>query len=78
MKFNGFTLAAVPLIDAHCKECGSRLHEVSNGLLSIALYCPNRMCEAVYTLKMIRVPKKDIRPDYLEQCRRECVQEDNA
>lgn len=70
MKFNNrFRIVAEPYItEAYC-NCGQELKTVSNGLLASALFCPK--CEAVYQLKLIRVPKKQISDEYLEQCRRE-------
>lgn len=70
MKFDNFALTAMPhVVDAYCRDCGTRLTEVSNGFLSIALFCSK--CENVYALKMIKVhnPGKS----YLEQCRKEVL-----
>lgn len=69
MKQDGFEIIAVPhVINAYCK-CGGGLQEVSDGLLSKALYCID--CESIYKLKLVKVPKKQIKSAYLEQCRRE-------
>lgn len=73
MKFDGFELHATPHIDrAYCKDCGNGLIEVSNGLLSTALYCPD--CENVYTLKLIKVPSKKISAEYIKQCKKEIME----
>lgn len=69
MQFKNFTIHATPHIaEAHC-QCGNKLHEVSNGFLSVALFCPK--CEDVYQLKLIKTPKKDISAEFLKQCREE-------
>lgn len=68
MIFDGFKIAASPFItDAYCK-CGNRLHEVSNGLLSAAMFCPK--CENVYLLKLVKLPDKKVTKEFLEQCRK--------
>jgi hypothetical protein len=73
MMFDGFNLHAIPHItEAYCtnKECKKRdeLTEVSNGFLSRALFCPN--CESVYVIKLVKVPSKQITPQYLNNCRK--------
>ena len=69
MVFNNFRITAeTHIVDAKCK-CGNYAREVSDGLLSSALYCPH--CEAVYQLKMVKVPDKKVTEEYLEQCRKE-------
>lgn len=69
MHFDKFRISAIPFIhDAHCR-CGTTLKQVSNGFLSVAMYCPK--CEAVYALRLIRVPKKQIGKKFLAQARRE-------
>jgi len=70
MLFDGFSLHAVPTImDAACKNCGNNLEEVSSGLISKAMYCPN--CEAVYMLKLVKVRSSKVSKAFLEQCRKE-------
>lgn len=65
--FDKFTIHATPhIMDAIC-GCGQTMREVSNGLLSRALFCPK--CESVYQLKLVKVPKKKVRPEYLKQAR---------
>lgn len=67
MIYDGFKIAATPFIcDAYCK-CGSRLIEVTNGLLSTAMYCPK--CESVYVLKLIKLADKKVSEEFLQQCR---------
>ncbi len=67
MNFEGFSLHALPIItDAYCK-CGAKLHEVSNGFFSRALFCAK--CENVYVLKKIKVPQSKITPEFLKQAR---------
>ena len=67
MKYEGFEIHASPFItDAYC-ECGKRLIEVANGLLSTAMYCPK--CENVYRLKLIKVNRKKASKKFLKQCR---------
>jgi hypothetical protein len=67
MIYDGFKIAATPFIcDAYCK-CGSRLIEVTNGLLSTAMYCPK--CENVYALKLVKVPSKRVGDGFLQMCR---------
>ena len=69
MIFKNFKLHAVPTVhDAFCNnpKCKTKptLVEVSNGFLSIALFCP--ACKSVYLLELVRqlkVPK-----DFLLQC----------
>jgi len=69
MMFEGFGVSAIPFVhDAYCK-CGVKLKEVSNGLLSKAMYCPK--CENVYLLKLVKEPKKKISKEFLNQCREE-------
>lgn len=69
MKYNGFSIRSVEYItDAYC-NCNSKLIEVSNGVLSRALYCPK--CENVYVLKKIKLTKKKITKEFLIQCRNE-------
>ena len=60
--------ATIHLLDAFC-ECGERLIEVSNGWFSKAGYCPK--CENVYVLKLVKVPKRKVSREFLEQCRAE-------
>lgn len=70
MKFDGFSIHAQPFImDAYCKIDRARLVEVSNGFLSSALFCPK--CEAVYLLRMVKLHKSKVTPEFLEQCREE-------
>lgn len=67
MIFDNFKIAASPFIaDAYCK-CGNKLHEVPNGLLSVALFCPK--CDDVYQLKLVKTPKTKVPEEFLEQCR---------
>jgi hypothetical protein len=67
MIYNGFKIHSVEHIhDAYC-ECGHTLTEVSNGLLSSALYCDK--CENVYLLKKVKLAKKQLTKDFLKQCR---------
>jgi hypothetical protein len=69
MMFTNFKIHATPHIsEAYCK-CGSELKEVSNGWLSIAMFCPD--CERVYTLELYNVPKKKVTETFLKQCRDE-------
>ena len=69
MIFNKFKISAAPFItDAYCK-CGNGLKQVTNGLMSVAMYCPK--CENVYTLKLIKAPAKDVTEKFLKQCREE-------
>lgn len=67
MIFNSCKISATVFVhDAYC-ECGNYLKEVSNGFISAALFCPK--CENVYILKRIKVNKKKVPKDFLEQCR---------
>lgn len=67
MKFDKFRITASPFItDAYC-ACGTELREVPDGRLSSAMFCPK--CESVYTLKLIKLPKKQISAEYLKQAR---------
>lgn len=69
MIFDNFKIAASPYIhSAYCK-CGNSLHEVSNGLFSVAMYCPK--CENVYLLKLVKLPQSKVTKQFLEQCREE-------
>lgn len=70
MMYDGFRIYATEHItEAYCKDCGTELREVSNGLLSKSLYCPK--CENVYQIKLTKIPKNKITKKYLEQCRKE-------
>ena len=76
MKFDNFSIRADPIIqNAYCK-CGKELQEVSNGLFSSAFYCVK--CESVYMLKMIKVNKKKLSKEYIDQCRNEIKQRTTA
>jgi len=76
MIYDGFKILAFPRIsDAYCKKCHDTLIEVSNGFLSSSLYCPK--CEAVYALKLIKVPESKLSKKYIEQCRREAAPKKN-
>ena len=67
MKFDGFEIHAEPYLnDAYC-ECGEKLHEVSNGWISRAFFCAK--CENVYLIKKVKVPKKKITKEFLQQCK---------
>lgn len=69
--FDDFKIVGIPkIVDAYCRECREGLQEVSNGILSTALFCPK--CETVYQIKMVRVSDKKISKEFLEQCRKEC------
>lgn len=69
MIFEGFKLNATPTIsEAYCnnKRCKNRpeLHEVSNGFISIALFCPK--CHSVYLLKLEKA--KRVSKKFRQQC----------
>lgn len=69
MNFDKFEIHARPFItNASCK-CKASLKMIRNGWFSNAMYCPK--CEAVYQLKLIKVPSKKITEKYLIQCRDE-------
>lgn len=69
MKFSDFEIHAYPVIrDASCRSCGRDLVEVSNGWFSSALYCD--ACEFVYEIKMVRIAKDKIPPEFIEQCKK--------
>lgn len=69
MRFNNFNLNARPFLNnAYC-GCGNLLKEVSDGFISSAWFCPK--CENVYTLKLIKVPKKKVNDNFLKQARKE-------
>ena len=69
MKFERFSINAIPIFtDAYCK-CGNNLVEVSNGLLSRALFC--KKCKSVYKLELRKVSKKYISKEFLLQCEKE-------
>lgn len=72
MKFQDFSIHASPFIsEAYCRdrECRAGLVEVSNGWLSVALFCPK--CESVYELKLIKVTPSKVSQDFLTQAREE-------
>jgi len=74
MIFDDFKIGAEPFIhDAFCK-CGNKLEQVSNGFLSCSLFCSK--CENVYQIRMIKVPKKRLSKEYLEQCRKQTTKDD--
>lgn len=76
MIYDGFKIAATPFIhDAYCK-CGNRLVEVSNGLLSTAMYCPK--CQSVYTLRLIKLAAKKVSEEFLQQCREKTKKSKNG
>lgn len=70
MIYEGFKIGSIEHIhDAYCTSYKCRkkvteLIEVSNGLLSRALFCPE--CHAIYILKLERVRK--VNKEFLEQC----------
>ena len=65
MKFKNFSIHASPFFaDAQC-ACGDSLRQVSNGLISVALFC--RKCGNVYEPKLVKVPDKKISKQWLEQ-----------
>jgi len=65
MDFKGFRIHAVPhIIDAYCK-CGERLQEVSNGLLSTAMFCEE--CHSVYALKLVKVHGSGVSKQFIQQ-----------
>jgi len=67
MIYDGFKIHSTEYIhDAYC-ECGNSLTEVSNGLLSAALYCPK--CENVYLLKKVKLPRNKVTKEFLKECR---------
>ena len=67
MIYAGFEIHSTEHIyDAYC-ECGASLTEVSNGMLSTALYCEK--CENVYVIKKVKLPKNKVTKEYLNQCR---------
>jgi hypothetical protein len=71
MKLGEVEIHAEPYITrAYCK-CKEALKQVSNGFLGTAFYCSK--CDSVYELKLIKVPKKKISKEYLEQCRKEII-----
>lgn len=70
MIFNNFKIHAIPYItDAYCSKCHNSLKEVSNGLLSRAMYCP--VCESVFMLKLVKVPNSKLSKEFIKQCREE-------
>jgi len=69
MKFDKFRLSAMPVLqEAYCL-CGNNLFEVGNGFFSSAWFCPK--CENVYTLKLVKIPDKNISEQFLIQSRKE-------
>ena len=74
MIFNDFEINAMPFFSkAYCKQCKGELKEVSNGFISRALFCPK--CENIYEPKLVKIPKKNLSKEYLEQCRKEIGEE---
>jgi uncharacterized Zn finger protein (UPF0148 family) len=70
MLFNDFRVVSTHrIVDAKCKDCGQELKEVSNGLWSSAMFCP--ACESVYVVKLIKVNKKKVSEEFLQQARKE-------
>jgi hypothetical protein len=70
MKFQGFSIHAQPFItDATCRECRNGLKEVSNGFLSVAMFCPK--CESVYILRLVKMPNDKVTTEFLAQAREE-------
>jgi len=67
--FDRFEIHARPSIERAFCKCGNHCEEVSNGWLSVVLFCPK--CESVYALKMVKVPQKQLTAKFLEQCRKE-------
>jgi len=67
MKFDNFSIHAFPKItDAYCK-CGESLRQVSNGWISVVMFCVK--CENVYELVLRKIPKKKVTEKFLVQCR---------
>lgn len=56
------------ITDAYC-ECGELLVEVSDSLLSSAMFCT--VCENVYKLDLRKVPSKKLGKSFIERCRKE-------
>lgn len=70
MKFEGFSIHAQPFITgATCRECRNTLAEVSNGFFSSAMFCPK--CEAVYILRLVKLPAAKVTAEFAAQCREE-------
>lgn len=68
MQFDGFSIHAIPHItDAYCK-CGEGLNQVSNGWISVVMYCPK--CENIYELGLRKTPNKKVAEKFLIQCRK--------
>ena len=69
MKFKNLEIKTTFKLGGTCRDCHNDLKEVPNGWLSSALFCPK--CEAVYEIKLVKVPKEKVTKEYLEQCRKE-------
>ena len=72
MLFSGFKVYAKPFIgDSPCKNrgCNSYLVQVSNGLLSSAMFC--KKCKNVYVLKLVKVPDSEVTEEFLIQAEKE-------
>jgi hypothetical protein len=65
MIFENFEIMANPkIINAYCK-CGNEMIEVSNGFLSVAVYCEK--CKKVYIPVLKDVTKKADK-EFIKQC----------
>jgi len=70
MIFDDFEIHASPFMtNAYCKVCRGSLVEVSNGWFSSAMFCPK--CKIAYTVKLIKVPDKQVSKEFLEQAEKE-------
>jgi hypothetical protein len=70
MKASGFEIHAEPFIsNATCRVCRKRLHQVSNGLFGVAMFCP--ACESVYELKLVKIPGSNVGKEFIEQSHNE-------
>jgi hypothetical protein len=68
MKGKNFRIVSFPkIIEAEC-ECGSYMNTVPNGILMEVQFCS--VCENVYELRLVKIPKGKIKKSFLKQCRK--------
>ena len=73
MKFDKFSIVALPrLVESYC-SCGSRLKEVDDGFFSVALFCES--CENVYKIRMIKVAPSKVSSDWLKAAKAQTLRQ---
>ena len=69
MNFKNFRVNANLFLDCGICECGEDLREIQNEWRSSLMFC--QKCKNVYEIKLVKVPRKQITKEFLEQCRKQ-------